>query len=107
MNLNGNLEMISTAFHEASHAAAAHVLGGTLGKVWIQCNQGSWTGKSEVKWNEPDVFVRKRKIFFGAVVGPFGQAKCRATAAWNEARFDLSDDLTSPENCDPKRESAA
>jgi hypothetical protein len=83
-----NDEQRGTAYHEASHAVIATLLGGTLGNVAIKYEGGTWEGDAQVTWSEGAGPARKQKRFQGAVAGPLGQAKYRACLNWNGATFD-------------------
>ncbi len=84
-----NDEQRSAAYHEASHAVIAALLGADLGNVTIKCEGGAWVGETPViSWREGTGSARKQKIFQVAVAGPLGQAKYRARLNWNGATFD-------------------
>jgi hypothetical protein len=86
-------EQHSAAYHEASHAVIATLLGATLGNVSLSCEGGTWIGGTQVNWREGAGPARNKKIFQVAVAGPFGQAKYRARLKWSGAKFDKSDSL--------------
>jgi hypothetical protein len=81
-------EKLGAAFHEAAHAAAIGVLGGTVQEVWIRFGGDAWEGETPMRWNEPGGPMRLRKSWVSAVSGPLGQVKYRARLAWPGAVFD-------------------
>jgi hypothetical protein len=86
-------EQRAAAYHEASHAVSATLLGATLGNVSLRCEGGTWVGDTQVSWSEGAGPARKQKIFQVAVAGPFGQVKYRACFNWSGSTFDRSDSL--------------
>jgi hypothetical protein len=89
--MNSGTEQRSTAFHEASHAIIAALLGATLSKVSIRCQGDTWIGDAEIRWVEGASCGRRQKTFQVAIAGPLGQSKFRASLRWDDVTFDPGD----------------
>lgn len=72
---DSDLDLGTAAYHEAGHACLAHLLGGEVVLVTIECEEDEQLGRTTVEWPPTDKAEQRRRSALVALAGPMAEAR--------------------------------